>query len=77
MIPPKFLLIGNIGEMIYFGYFLEKVPKTEVNEYSKELNIDKDELENLLEINCQFLVICSFDTRNFKVANMLLSVKYQ
>jgi hypothetical protein len=63
--------------MIYFGSFLDTVPKTEVKKYSKDLNIDKDELENLLEINCQYLGTCSFNTTKFKVANLLLSAQYQ
>jgi len=33
--------------MIYLGDFLSKVPKTELNRYLKELNIDKEDVENL------------------------------
>ena len=43
--------------MIYLGDFLDKVPKTELKRYLKELKIDEDTLENLLIVNCEFLSI--------------------
>ena len=62
---------------MYLGDFLSKVPKTELNKYLKELNIDKDYVENLLGVYYQFLGICKFDTTNFTFANLLLSLTYQ
>ena len=81
IIPPKFLssIKENTpnGETIDFGTFLDKVPKAELKRYLKELKIDEDEALSLVEINCQFLGLCSFETTNFKIANLLLSIKKQ
>ena len=79
LVPPSFFNLNNVkkGDMIYLGDFLSKVPKTELNRYLKELNIDKDEVENFSEVNCQFLGFCKFDTTKFNVANFILTMKYQ
>ena len=79
LVPPSLFNLNNVkkGDMIYLGDFLSKVPKTELNRYLKELNIDKDEVENFSEVNCQFLGFCKFDTTKFNVANFILTMKYQ
>ena len=79
LVPPSFFNLNNVdkGDMIYLGDFLSKVPKAELNRYLKELNIDKDDLENVVDTNCQYIGLCKFDTTKFNVANFILTMKYQ
>ena len=78
LIPPKFFNLNKVdkGDMIYFPELFDKVPKTELNKYFKELNIDKEDVENLAEVNCQFLGLCKFETTKFNVGNFLISIKH-